>query len=112
MDRTASSSRLEALHSWPPVLTFPLYDMGIMKALSLNPKAIAWAIVIVSVVSLPLHALISHRAGSTLSGLSFVAFGLAVALGLLQSPSDTKRFLPALCALVMSVLHSLLVYGS
>ena len=83
-----------------------------MKALSLmNPKSIAWGIVLVSIVSLSLHAFISHHAGSILSGLSFVAFAVAVILGLLQPRADAKRFLPALCALVVSILHSVVVYG-
>ena len=82
-----------------------------MKALSLNPKAVAWALVVISVASLPLHAVVSHRARNTLSGLSFVAVGVALLLGLLQPRSDTKRFLPALCVLAASVLHSFLLYG-
>ena len=83
-----------------------------MKAMRLmSPKTFAWGIALVSVVSLSLHALISHHAGSILSGWSFVAFALAVILGLLQPRADAKRFLPALCALVVSILHSFLVYG-
>ena len=83
-----------------------------MRALSLlSPKAIAWEIVVVSFISLPLHAFISHRAGGTLSGLSFVAFGAALLLGLCQPRTDTKRFLPALCALLVSILHSFLAGG-
>jgi hypothetical protein len=82
-----------------------------MKALSLNPKAVAWSIIIISIASLPLHAMVSQRAGGTLSGLSFVAFGVGVLLGLLQPRSDTKRFLPALYALVVACLHSVLNQG-
>ena len=83
-----------------------------MKATSLtSPKSIAWGIVLVSIVSLSLHAFISHQAGSILSGLSFVAFAVTVLLGLLQSRTDKKRFLPTLCALLLSIVHSFLVYG-
>lgn len=80
--------------------------MGLM-----SPKTIAWGIVLVGVVSLSLHALVSRHAGSILSGWSFVAFAAALILGLLQPRADAKRFLPALCALVVSILHSLVVYG-
>lgn len=83
-----------------------------MKATSLmSPKTIAWGIVIVSVVALALHAFISHHAGSILSGLSFVAFAATLLLGLLLARTDKTRFLPALCALLVSVMHSFLVYG-
>jgi len=82
-----------------------------MNAMGMSPKTIAWGIVFVGVVSLSLHAFVSHHVGSILSGWSFVAFAVAVILGLLQPTADAKRFLPALCALVVSILHSFLVYG-
>ena len=83
-----------------------------MKATSLmSPKTIAWGIVLVSIVSLSLHAFISHHAGSILGGLSFVAFAATVLLGLLLTRTDKTRFLPALCALLVSMMQSLLVYG-
>ena len=77
----------------------------------LSPKTFAWAIVLINIVSLSLHAFISHHSGSTLSGLSFVAFAITLLLGLVQSRTDKKRFLPALCALLVSILHSILAYG-
>jgi len=77
----------------------------------LSPKAIAWTIVAISIASLPLHAFISHHASSKLSGLSFVGFAVTLLLGLIHSRTDTKRFLPSLCALLVCFVHSFLVDG-
>ena len=62
--------------------------------MGMSPKTVAWGIVLIGVVSLSLHAFVSHRAGSILSGWSFVAFAAALILGLLQPQADAKRFLP------------------
>jgi hypothetical protein len=70
-------------------------------------KRLAWLLVVSSAACLPLHLLVSGRQSNTIAGFAIGVFVLALALALFQPRTDARRFLPAVCAFLLYLLHAL-----
>jgi hypothetical protein len=72
-----------------------------------NANRLGWTLVIASLGALPLHFFISpHQSGAVAAFALFVFFADLV-LGLLQPRSPSSRWLPALCAFGLFLVHGI-----
>ncbi len=79
-----------------------------MKPKSLfTAKGLAWLFVVASAACLPLHLVVSGRQSNTIAGFAIAVFVVALALALFQPRTDAKRFLPAICAFLLYLVHAL-----
>ena len=85
-------------------------DMRILEQLrfsvrGFSAKRMAFAFVLISVLSWPLHLRADWKGDEYLTELAFGCMVAAFALGYLVPRTDKQRFLPASLALLMTVMH-------
>jgi hypothetical protein len=92
----------------PAWLRCSLGISDVMKPKSFfTAKRLAWLLVVASAACLPLHLVISGRQSNTIAGFAIGVIVMALALALFQPRTDAKRFLPAVCAFLLYLVHAL-----
>jgi hypothetical protein len=70
-------------------------------------KRIEWAVVIASAAVLPLHAFVTAHQSKAVATFGLFAFLAALLISLFQAQTSRNRWLPALVAFVLYLVHGM-----
>ena len=70
-------------------------------------KRIGWAFVIASAATLPIHAFVTPHQSKLVAAFGLFAFLAALLISLFQLPTSRNRWLPALFAFGLYMVHGL-----
>jgi len=70
-------------------------------------KRIGWVLVIVSAAALPIHPFVTAQQSKPVAAFSLLAFLAVLLISLFQPPTSRNRWLPALLAFGLYMVHGL-----
>ncbi len=70
-------------------------------------KRIEWAVVLASAVALPIHAFVTAHQSKPVAAFGLLAFVAALLISLFQPRTSRNRWLPALIAFGLYMIHAL-----
>lgn len=68
---------------------------------------IGWAVVVASAATLPIHAFVTAQQSKPVAAFGFFAFIATLIIGLFQPQTNRNRWLPALIAFGLYLVHGL-----
>jgi hypothetical protein len=74
---------------------------------STTAKRIGWALVIASTAALPIHAFVTPHQSKLVAAFGLFAFFAALLISLFQPPTSRNRWVPALFAFGLYLVHGL-----